>query len=93
MTGRAGIDTFRHIPGAERGGIARIALLTRTHLLALLARALRLERLVAGIGRGFAADGQAAVRLLATATAAAIFAHVVEATQFAPFFAVLWPLT
>src|SRR5690606_4230123 len=45
-------------------------------LLALLERLLRL------LGRGLAADGEAAVRL-APATAAAVFAHVVEAAQFA----------
>src|SRR3546814_15226009 len=43
-------------------------------LLALLERLLRL------LGRGFAADGEAAVRL---APATAVFAHVVEAAQFA----------
>src|SRR3546814_4497618 len=45
-------------------------------LLALLERVRRL------LGRGFAADGEAAVRL-APATATAVFAHVVEAAQFA----------
>src|SRR3546814_6863689 len=67
-------DLVGHVPGAERRRVAfrqRIAL-----LLALLERLLRL------LGRGFAADGEAAVRL-APATATAVFAHVVEATQFA----------
>src|SRR3546814_4182068 len=48
--------------------------LFRSLLLALLERLLRL------LGRGFAADGEAAVRL---APATAVFAHVVEAAQFA----------
>src|SRR3546814_4546993 len=70
----AGVDAVGHVPGAERRRVAfrqRIAL-----LLALLERLLRL------LGRGFAADGEAAVRL-APATATAVFAHVVEAAQFA----------
>src|SRR5690606_3752699 len=50
--------------------------------LAGLARTLRLEGLVGLLGRGLAADGQAAVGL-APAAAAAVFAHVVEAAQFA----------
>src|SRR3546814_4028772 len=68
----AGVDAVGHVPGAERRRVAfrqRIAL-----LLALLERLLRL------LGRGFAADGEAAVRL-APATATAVFAHVVEAAQ------------
>src|SRR5688572_21037083 len=86
MTGRTGLDAFGHEPRAERGGIAAVvALLARAHALALLARTLRLERTGAGLRRGLAADGETAVRLLAAAAAAAIFAHMVEATQFASF--------
>src|SRR3546814_6518226 len=68
----AGVDAVGHVPGAERRRVAfrqRIAI-----LLALLERLLRL------LGRGFAAAGEAAVRL---APATAVFARVVEAAQFA----------
>src|SRR4249919_2434566 len=78
MPGRAGLDAFGHVPGTERGGIA-FRQRTRTLFLALLERLLRLLR------RHFAADGQAAVRLLATAATAAVFAHMIEAAQFAAF--------
>src|SRR5690606_23021472 len=70
----ARVDAVGHVPGTERRRVAfrqRVAL-----LLALLERLLRL------LGRGLAADGEAAVRL-APATAAAVFTHVVEAAQFA----------
>src|SRR5690606_11864928 len=69
----SGADAIGHVPGAERGRIAfrkRVGAL----LLALLEGLLRL------LGRGLAADREAAVRLPA---AAAILAHVVEAAQFA----------
>src|SRR5690606_37315822 len=49
---------------------------------AALLRAL-LERLLRLLGRHFAADGQAAVRLLAATAAATVLAHVVEAAQLA----------
>src|SRR5690606_3250386 len=76
---RTGADAFRHVPGAERGRIA-----IRQRLEAALLRAL-LERLLRLLGRHFAADGQAAVRLLAATAAATVLAHVVEAAQLAAF--------
>src|SRR5690606_8407616 len=81
-----GIDAIGHVPGAERGRIllARGALALATAL-PRLARTLRLERLVGLLGRGLAADGQAAMPALASAAAAAVVAHVVEAAQFAAF--------
>ncbi|KAG1256149.1 hypothetical protein G6F65_016454 [Rhizopus arrhizus] len=80
MAARAGAHAIRHVPGAE---CRRIAFRQRT---VVLLRAL-LERLLRLLGRGFTADRQAALETaaLATATTAAIFAHVVEATQLAAF--------
>src|SRR5690606_18015348 len=88
MAAGAGIYAVGHVPGAERCGVfmpmARRAAagLAASRVLPRLARALGLERLVDLLGRCLAADGQAAVRLLA-ATAATILAHVVEAAQLA----------
>src|SRR5690606_30675868 len=72
----AGTHAIGHVPDAERGRIA-VRQLVVVLLLALLERLLRL------LGRHLATDGQAAVRLLATAATAAVLAHVVEAAQLA----------
>src|SRR5690606_16088393 len=77
MTGRAGVDTIGHIPGAERSRVA-FGQGTSVLVLALLERLLRL------LGGLFTADGQS-TRRPAVATAAAIFTHVIEAAQFAAF--------
>src|SRR5690606_19982061 len=78
-----GLHAIGDVPGAERGGIVLAAVrLAAAHALARLARALGLERLVRLLGGGLAADGQAAVGLLAAA-AAAILADMVEAAQLA----------
>src|SRR5690606_30112368 len=73
----AGGHALGHVPGAECGRVAVRQRLQRALLLALLERLLRL------LGRHLAADGEAAVRLLAAAAAATVLAHVVEAAQFA----------
>ena len=86
-------DRSRRRPARTRCGmrpdcrrrVRRPAAIAARRALSRLARTLRLERLVDLLGRGFAADRQATVLARATATAAAIFAHVVEATQFAAF--------
>ena len=62
MAAGAGIDAVRHVPGAERGGVA-----VGKRLVAL--RCALLERLLRLLGRRFAADGQTAVALR---TAAAV---------------------
>src|SRR5690606_17952784 len=77
MAAGAGADALRHVPGAERGRIAIRQRLQHAFLLALLERLLRL------LGRHLAADGQAAVRLLAAAAAATVLADMVETAQFA----------
>ena len=85
MAAGAGVHAVRHVPGAHLGRVLA-ALLAGLHALALRARAaLGLEGLVRLLGRGFAADGQAAVRLARAAAAVAVFAYVVEAAQLAAF--------
>src|SRR5690606_36384434 len=66
-----GAHAIGHVPGAERRRVA-----VRQRVEALL-RAL-LERLLRLLGRHLAADGQAAVRLLAAAATATVLAHMVE---------------
>src|SRR5690606_19057200 len=85
MAAGTGIDAIGHVPGAEcRRVVVSLAgaRLAAARILAGLARTLGLERLVDLLGRCLAADGEAAVWLLAAAPAA-VLAHVVEATQLA----------
>ena len=79
VAGRAGLHAIGHVPSAER---SRIAIWQGARALV----GTLLERLLRLLGRRVAADGQAAMRLARTAaTTAAIFAHVVEATQLTAF--------
>src|SRR5690606_28983960 len=85
MAAGSGVDAVGDVPGAERRRILRSrARLAATRVLSRLARTFRLERLVELLGRGLAADGEAAMGLLAAASAT-VLAHVVETAQLAAF--------
>jgi hypothetical protein len=85
MAAGTGIDAFGYIPSAECSWIRGAGLLVATRsALARCAWAFRLECALRLLGRGFAGDGEALLAR-ASATTAAIFAHVVEAAQFTAF--------
>ena len=85
MTGRAGFYAIGDIPSAHGCRIAA-TVFTGTHPLAWLTlTALDLEAALALFCCSITADCQTTTRFRIATTAAAIFAHVVEATQFTAF--------
>src|SRR4249919_3193132 len=90
VPGRTGLDAVRHVPGTECGRIAGVVSGARLPIaarcaLSRLARTLGLECLVDLFRGRFATDRQPAVLARAATSAATVFAHIVEATQFATF--------
>src|SRR5690606_194787 len=77
MAGRPRLDALGHVPGAERGRVA-----VRQRLRAALLGAV-LEWFLRLLGCLFAAHGEAAMRLVAPASAA-VLAYMVETAQFTP---------